>query len=359
MPIYAVRLGADPAATGYFLAIVYLGLASGSIAAGWLSDRLQRRKAIYIAAGVANIPLNWLMGRVTSMWQLTVLMTLSGFLIGMGLALLAILAGLFVEEGERGRVFGTLGMTGALGAFVGGLAIGPAADRWGYPRMLTLLALFYLLWPLLGSLLRDKSVAPAQMAHPLPANKSPGLGGAFYLVLLAHVVITVSGFVSFMGKTLVMNDLGFASAAISSTTAISGAASVPLRYLAGWLSDRVGRKPLMGFCYLSGAIGLLALSRSILLWHFLITAVLQTIPDTSISLGSALVTDLVPRRSLARSMSLFNAMGWLAGMVGFAITGQAVKRLGMTRALIVTVALPLIAILLLIPIGKKGREAKE
>jgi MFS family permease len=283
-------------------------------------------------------------------------MTLSGFLIGMGLALLGILAGLFVERHERGRVFGILGMTGALGAFIGGLTVGPAADRWGYPHMLTLLAFYYVLWPLLGSFLEDKRVVPAQMAHPLTTGRAPRLGGPFYLLLLAHVVITVSSFVSAMGKTLVMDSLGFASSSISITTAISGAVSVPFRYLAGYLSDRLGRKGLMAFCYLVGAGGLVALSRSTLLWHFAITAILQTIPDTSISLGSAMVTDLVPRKSLARGMSFFNATGWLAGMVGFAMTGQAIQLLGMTRSLIVTAALPLIAIALLAPIRQGVRE---
>jgi len=356
LPVYANRLGADPAVTGYFLAVVYLGLASGSVAAGWLSDRFQRRKGLYIAAGIANVLVNWLMGRATSVGQLTVLMTLSGFLIGMGLALLNILAGLFVERNERGRVFGILGMTGALGAFVGGLTVGPAADRWGYPHMLTLLALYYILWPVLGSFLQDKTVDPGQTAHPLTTQRGPGLGGAFYLLLLAHVVVTVSSFVSAMGKTLSMDGLGFASASISITTAISGAVSVPFRYLAGYLSDRLGRKGLMAFCYLAGAGGLVALSRSTLLWHFAFTAVLQTIPDTSISLGSALVTDLVPQKALARGMSFFNATGWLAGMLGFAATGQAIQLLGMSRALIVTAALPLIAIALLVPIRQRVHE---
>jgi len=112
----------------------------------------------------------------------------------------------------------------------------------------------------------------------------------------------------------------------------------------------------MAFCYLVGAMGLMALSRSTLLWHFAVTAILQTIPDTSISLGSAMVTDLVPRKSLARGMSFFNATGWLAGMVGFAITGQAIQLLGMSRTLIVTAALPLIAIGLLTSIRQRVRQ---
>ena len=34
LPVYATQRGADPAATGYYLASVYLGLAAGSFASG-------------------------------------------------------------------------------------------------------------------------------------------------------------------------------------------------------------------------------------------------------------------------------------------------------------------------------------
>ena len=86
LPIYTSQLGADPALTGYYLAFLYLGLAIGSMASGWLSEKLKSRKGLYVATGLANVPAVWLMGRATDFGLLTVVSTLSGFLIGLGLA---------------------------------------------------------------------------------------------------------------------------------------------------------------------------------------------------------------------------------------------------------------------------------
>jgi MFS family permease len=356
LPVYTANLGADPAITGNFLAIVYVGLACGSVAAGWLSDRLQRRKALYVAVGVANVPVNWLMGRAANMGQLTVLMTLSGFLIGMGLSLLGILTGLFADRAERGRVFGLLGMTGSFGSVIGGLTIGPAADRWGYPTMLTLLALFYVLWPLLGSFLRDTTVTRRQTKAISISGEGTRLGGAFILLLIVTLLFTLGGFVSSMGRSLAMDELGLPSAAISSTTAVSGVIGLPLRPLIGRLSDRVGRKRLMVLCYLLRAVGFLALSAATSLWHFWVTGALLAIPAAARALGDALATDLLPRESLGVGMSLLSAVNWIAGIAGFAGTGHAIQHLGMRTTMIATASLPLIGILLLIPIRQTEHE---
>src|SRR5262245_9430066 len=73
LPVYAVRLGADPASIGTFLSLTFLALTLGTLAAGWLADRFQRRKAMVVLAGALNIPTTWLMGQTTAFWQLVVL----------------------------------------------------------------------------------------------------------------------------------------------------------------------------------------------------------------------------------------------------------------------------------------------
>jgi len=69
-----------------------------------------------------------------------------------------------------------------------------------------------------------------------------------------------------------------------------------------------------------------------------------------------MVTDLVPQGSLGRGMSLFTATTWVGGIIGFAGTGYAVQRLGMTSTFVMGAFLPLIAIVLLIPIRQVVRE---
>jgi len=75
LPVYATRIGAAPALVGYFLSITYVGLATGTIIAGWLSDKFQGRKATMLVSTVIMIPLIWMLGRTTSVAVLTGLST--------------------------------------------------------------------------------------------------------------------------------------------------------------------------------------------------------------------------------------------------------------------------------------------
>jgi MFS family permease len=71
-------------------------------------------------------------------------------------------------------------------------------------------------------------------------------------------------------------------------------------------------------------------------------------------IGSAVVTDLVPQESLGRGLSLFSAMGWVGGIVGYASTGYAIQNVGLMPTLVVAVLVSLVAVALLVPIRLPG-----
>ncbi len=353
LPVYAVRLGADPGLIGDYLALAFLALTMGTVAAGWLSDKFQSRKLLLVLTGVINVPATWLMGQATAFWQLAVLTAIVWFCFGVGFTIINILAGLFAGEAERGKIFGILATNTSLGALIGGSVSGPLVDHYGYQGLFVVAALCWAFEPVIIALfLQDKVVsrAPQKAATTLPTK--PVLGGAFNLLLVATMIAFAAGFVAVLGKPLLMDQLGFDSSQISGAVAIGGAVSLPFPLLLGWLSDRVGRYGLVVLCFLTGAVGLIVLAGSVSLWHFWAASILLAGTGVSLGVASALVTDLVRPEALGLALSRYGASPTIGAIVGLLLTGYAIQSLGMTATFIAGALLTLLAVALLVPVQR-------
>ena len=351
LPVYAKKLGAESDAIGYYMSSIYVAIALSTLTAGWLSDRLQNRKMLLWVAGAMIIPASLVLSQLPSFGALVVLTAFIWFLGGMGLTLISILAGIFAKESERGKVFGTLALTGTLGSLVGGLTTGPLADRYGYQAMFMIVGIGMSLLPLTVLVLKDKPIARPSKAS-MKGNRSK-LGTGLYLLVFASTFAGIVTFSSRLGTSLAMLGNGFESTAISSTMAIGGAITLPLPLVMGWLSDRLGRKWFLGGSYLMGTLGALILTSSLSLWHFwLVSSLLTAMFHINNALGSALVADLVPKESLGKGMSLFGSTVWVGGIIGFACTGYCLQNLGIGLTFFTAAFLTVIAMTLLIPIRR-------
>jgi MFS family permease len=224
--------------------------------------------------------------------------------------------------------------------------------------MYSILALFGLLGPLAGLLWKERKGAAAPSPKPAAARTGASLGRSFFLLFAASLGGAVASFVFFVGRSFVMTDLGFDAGALTIAAAIGCALALPVPLLAGWLSDRLGRKRFMAFSYLSTTAALLVLSGSTGLWHFWAASMLNYLWCASAPVASALVTDLVPRESLSRGLALYSATTWAGGVAGCVLTGYATQSVGTKPTLLAAACLPLIAVALLADSGLVRRPRK-
>ena len=358
MPIYLTKLGAEPTLTGFFLAFAFLSLSFSNIVGGWLSNRFQSRKTLLILSGTFAAPIALIISQVTNVTLLMILMGGLFFAMGITMTMVNILAGLFADEGNRGRIFGILGLSFGTGIFIGSLVGGWIVDLWGYPTFFILLGALYLVIVATGLFLKDKTITPTQ-----PDVASPGVGSVltnrtFVSLIVASILAQVANSIIILGKPLIMNDLHFNASAITGTLAVGSLITLPLPLVLGRLSDRLGRKSILMMIFATSTLGIIMLVFAVDLWHFWVSSVLQTAIGASLVVGLALITDIFPEAALGRSLSLFNSVPNIGIVIGLSAGGVAIRVFQMTPTLIVAVLISLLAILALMPISTGRRQER-
>ena len=348
LPVYATELGAPPELIGYYLSFAWLALSLGGLASGALSDRLGRRKPLMIAALLLPPPIVWLMGRVTDVWSLAALTGMLWFTGGVIIPLSTTLVALRAPAEKRGRRLVSLSMAVPLGSLIGGATLGPLADRFGYPGMLRLVALIYVLPLVLLPFVRDVST-PNETAKR-EGSERRRLPHRLYWLIAWCVAISSGAFAATMTRSLVMAGRGFSATAISSTAMVGGLVALGVRPGVGWLSDRLGARRMLLILSALAVAGHLTLAFSGKLWQFWAATILMTTVGTRIPVASALASHMVPPRTLGRTISLMETSGWVGGVIGYAVAGHAISGLGATWTMAtVAVSAAVAALLLLNP----------
>lgn len=341
LPIYAAQLSASPSVVGNYLSSAFLTLTLGTAATGWLAARVQRRHLL-AATCLAAAPSAWFMGQSATIWQLAISTGLLWLVAGSILALISILAGRNAGADERGKVFGVLALASAFAAVFGNLVTGFIADRWGYPVLFGVIASNYLLLSALALRLED-SPAPTEIS-PASGGPSPAGRAAFSpaLILITTANLLLGAAMAFitMGRSLAMDAQGFSATTITVTGAVGALVGIVMNPLLGRISDRVNRRLLVALAYGCAAAALAATAGAQSAAAFTFASLLMTFAGTERAVAPALVTDLVRREDLDRSMALYDAARWSGSIVGFLATGYAIQMVGVSASLLLSALLP-------------------
>ena len=356
LPVYVVQLGGDESVAGLYLSLAFGALAVATLSSGWLSNRFQHRKYMIVAAGVVSIPATFLMSQTTNLVLLTVFTMILWFAFGISLTMLNILTGMYADPSSRGRIFGIMGTTIGLGAILGGFASGAIVDRWGFPALLLVAAFGWLFQVLAAVFLEDRSTVSNQADTPAPA--AAPLGRTIWLVIAAHGLALTAMFSTNLARPLMMDAAGFDATAIASTFVVSGFIGLPLPFLIGWLSDRLGRGQLLVAAYAIMSVGVFVLVPAVQLWHFWLSMILLAANVAGLSVGLAYVNDLSRPESLATATARFSASPWVAGVIGFGVTGFFIQTLGLHQTLTAAAILPLISVVLVMAISKRPQRSQ-
>jgi MFS family permease len=356
LPIYVKRFDASATVTGFYLALTFVGLSVGSLYSGRLSNRFRQHKSFIIGGAIFSAVTTFLMGVAPDMPLLMLFTALAWLAAGIQIAMVNILTGLFADKRTRGKTFGIIGIAPVVGGMLGGLSAGPIVDQLGFFALFALNGLAYMVVVLAALWLEDKApaAAPAQATHSANARR---VSRPLLLLFTASVLVSVANYITGLGRPLAMNALNFDSTAISSTIAISSAATLPVPFILGWLSDRIGRKRLLIACYLAIAAGVGVLSGSSLIWHFWLSQSLISWIRSERSLSSAYATDLIPPQSLSSNLAQLSTAPWIGAVIGYAVGGIALQTFGIVPTLTLTALLPLASVALVSIIRPTSNQA--
>lgn len=345
LPIYISKeLGAGTILTGIVISIAFAVLVASTSLSASISRRLGRYRDVITVCSLLCIPALWYAGEVENSIVFTALLCVEWFFGGLQLALIQVITALTVSENQRGRIFGLLATAGPLSQIIGGFAAGAIVMQWGFEALFWYCSILYIVSLIISRFITDPPVPP--VATVSSKSKTSAIPGTIVMTMGASVIAHISSFVISMARPLAMDALHFEAGAVASTVTISGLVTLALPFLAGWMSDKVGRRIVFVGIYGLTAIGASVYIFADVLWQFWMAQALVSVLGASMAVGSALVADRVARGDTDTSISYFATTPWIGAVIGSASAGVVIEQLGTTTVFVMATGLLIIAIVL-------------
>lgn len=335
MPVLAETLDASVTDLGLLIALFGLGRLFANLPAGRLAERVNQ-KWLLLASVVAVVVCMALSGFVTDLNQLFVLRVLTG--IGGGFAVTV--GNAFITSttapDRRGRALGTLHAFqlagGALGPSVGGLVSawgGPTAAFLVSGAAAALFAVAGVFW--LKSPERHVEVGSV-------GDAGVPTGRRWLLRDRSMLAICVVGFAVFFARfggqqflvpVLAYEQAGMTEAQLGLVLGVIAGLNIGLIGLAGWFTDRYGRKAVIIPAMLISSLAFLGYAFSTTLGTFiLVSAVVGLFTSVAAPAQVAYLADIAPAGRQGSAVGIYRTFGDLAALVGPVVLGLLVEHHG-------------------------------
>lgn len=334
MPVLAENLDASVTDLGLLIALFGLGRLFANIPAGRLAERVNQ-KWLLLASVVAVVVCMALSGFVNDLQQLFVLRVLTG--IGGGFAVTV--GNTFITSttapSSRGRALGTLHAFqlagGALGPAVGGFVSawnGPTAAFLVSGAAAAVFAAAGVCW------LRS----PARHTPMITADAPAVVARQWLLRDRSMVAICVVGFAVFFARfggqqflvpVLAYEQAEMTEAQLGLVLGVIAGLNIALIGLAGWFTDRYGRKAVIVPAMLISSLAFLGYSFATTLSTFIIVSLVVGL-FTSVAAPAqvAYLADIAPVGRQGSAVGMYRTFGDLAALVGPVVLGVLVEQQG-------------------------------
>ncbi|MFL5806211.1 MAG: MFS transporter [Roseiflexaceae bacterium] len=341
LAVYIGALGAGTAQIGLVLATYQASSLASQYWWGRFSDRLGRRRPLLLL-GTAGLSVAYLgiAGADHYSW-LFIIRAIEGVaLAAYSIGSLALIGDLLEDQTRRGRLMGIYRTFGSLAFAVAALTGGWLADTLGQRVPLLAAAGCYALACLLSASIRERPAdaprepqamalaAPADLGATLPADSRARRALWSFLGLLFAWMFSTSAVVSLW--PVFMKSIGYSQTAVGGLWALAALGEAPCMILAGHLSDRWGRKPVMLTGFVGMSIVFLAYSLAPTLAWIVGVQLLRSMAYASFESTALLyATELGLRRQRGRLVGMYYSAGGLGGIAGSAVGGAVAQLAGM------------------------------
>lgn len=347
--LYVEFLGANYAMIGWLGTVTSLTAIVFSYTWGRASDRAAGRK-VFLAGGLAVMPLiHALSAMATSHWHLYPLRFVGAMAqAAYGTASLAMMGDLLDRRArERGYRMGWYRGISSLGFGAVALVSGSIADRFSLRMPFWLAAGFLSIAFVLSLMVRDvprpapQSAATNNQAASQAVSSPQSAALPLPPLLMAMFLWSlVTGAVYAVWANYMVGELAYSRAEMSQLWAIASLSEFPLMILAGWLSDRLGRLPMLSLGFVAWTLVFAGYVWAPLMPWIVVIQLVRGFAYSAFTATSMTYATQVRSQSQRGQVSgLYSSAGSIGTVLGSALGGMMTQWMGFRPMILVNAAI--------------------